>query len=163
MNDDDTSVRDFLVDWWGSKGPALLFGSWKRPKPAGTKGTLVWDKGGALGSGDLSFPWKFDHEEIYVLAGPWSGRRDCGSVLRHPPVQSIGRSHPNEKPVGLMSMLLAKVPPVLVVDPCCGVGPVLEAAKARNRPAIGIELDERYCEIAVQRLAQEVLPFGALG
>lgn len=159
-NDDDTAVRDHLVDWWAGRGPALIFGTWKRPKPAGTKGVLIWDKGGALGMGDLSLPWKFDHEEIYVIGGPFAGRRDCGSVIRHPPVQAVGRAHPNEKPVGLMSKLLAKLPPVPVVDPCCGVGPTLVAAKARGRPAIGVELDERYLEVAATRLAQGAL-FGA--
>ncbi len=156
-NDHDTAVRDDVLDWWALRGPALIFGSWKRPKPAGTKGVLIWDKGGALGMGDLSLPWKFDHEEIYVLGGPFAGRRDCGSVIRHPPVQAVGRAHPNEKPVGLMSKLLAKLPPVPVIDPCCGVGSTLVAAKARGRAAIGIELDERYLERAALRLAQGTL------
>lgn len=153
--DTDTAIRTWLLDWWAARGPALVFGTWKIPRPHGTKGVLVWDKGGALGSGDLSLPWKFDHEEIYVLAGPFAGRRDSGSVLRHPPVQAVGRAHPHEKPVGLMSMLLAKLPPVPVLDPCAGVGPVLRAAKDRGRPAIGIEVDERYCEVAAKRLGQE--------
>lgn len=159
-NDKDTAVRDDLLAWWAARGPALVFGSWKRPRPETTRGVLVWDKGGALGSGDLSLPWKFDHEEVYVIGGPFAGRRDCGSVLRHPPVQAVGRAHPNEKPVGLMSMLLAKLPHVPVVDPCCGVGPVLEAAKARGRQVIGVELDERYCETAARRLSQGALDFG---
>lgn len=153
-NDTDTTVRDAIVDWWATRGPALVFGTWKRPRPAGTKGVLIWDKGGALGMGDLTLPWKFDHEEIYVIGGPFTGRRDSGSVLHHPPVQAVGRAHPNEKPAGLMSMLLAKLPPVPVIDPCCGVGPVLVAAKARGRSAIGIDVDERYLETAAGRLAQ---------
>lgn len=158
-NDDSTAVRDFVLGWWD--GPALVFGSWRQPKPEGTRGVLVWDKGGALGMGDLSLPWKFDHEEIYVLGRGFVGRRDCGSVLRHPPVQAVDRAHPHEKPVGLMSLLLAKCPPGPVIDPCMGVGPVLQAAKTRGRQAVGIELRERYCEIAAKRLAQGVLDFGA--
>jgi DNA modification methylase len=160
--DTDTAVRDAVLEWWDGRGPALVFGSWRIRRPAGARGVLVWDKGGALGSGDLSLPWKFDHEEIYVLGRSFAGKRDSGSVLRHPPVQSIGRYHPHEKPTGLMSMLLAKLPDWPVVDPCCGVGPVLEAAKARNRRAIGIELVERYCEIAAKRLAQGAFDFGAV-
>ena len=157
-NDDDLAVRDAVLEWWNCRGPALVFGSWRRPKPAGTKGVLVWDKGGALGMGDLSLPWKFDHEEVYVLGGGFEGRRDCGSVLRHPPEQSMGRLHPHQKPVGLLSMLLDKLPgEALVIDPCMGVGSTLVAAKARGHRAIGIEADERYCEIAARRLAQEVL------
>lgn len=157
-NDRDTTVRDAVLAWWSNRGPALVFGSWRVQKPAGTKGVLVWDKGGALGMGDLTIPWKFDHEEIYVLGGPWSGKRDSGSVLRHPPEQSMGRLHPHQKPVGLLSMLLAKLPHTgIVFDPCMGSGSTLVAAKARGRQAVGIELDERYCELAVGRLAQEVL------
>jgi hypothetical protein len=44
-----------------------------------------------------------------------------------------------------------------VLDPCCGTGTTLEAAKSAGVPAIGIEIEERYCEIAVKRLAQGVL------
>jgi DNA modification methylase len=161
-NDHDVSIRSAVLDWWADRGPALVFGSWRVPKPAGTKGVLVWDKGGALGMGDLSMPWKFDHEDIYVLGSGFVGRRDCGSVLRHPPVQSVARAHPNEKPVGLMSALLAKCPPGTVLDPCMGVGSVLRAAKARGRHSIGIEIEERYCEVAAKRLAQEVLDFGGV-
>ncbi len=157
-NDLDAAVRDDVLTWWNDAGPALVFGTWRVPKPERTKGVLIWDKGGALGMGDLSIPWKFDHEEIYVIGTGFCGRRDSGSVLRCPPVQSVGRSHPHEKPVRLLSKLLAKLPEdALIVDPCMGTGTVLRAAKDRGMSAIGIELKERYCETAVSRLAQEVL------
>lgn len=159
--DESTYVRDWLLRWWDNAGPALVFGSWRIPKPEGTKGVLVWDKGGALGMGDLSIPWKFDHEEIYVLGRGFVGRRDSGSVLRHPPEQSMGRLHPHQKPVGLLSMLLAKLPHRgRVIDPCMGVGSTLVAAKARGMMAVGIEKDEGYCEKAARRLDQSVLDFG---
>ena len=57
-----------------------------------------------------------------------------------------------------MRDLLAKCPSDwVVVDPFMGSGTTLRAAKDLGRKALGIEIEERYCEIAVRRLAQEVM------
>ena len=70
--------------------------------------------------------------------------------------------HPTQKPVALMRWCIEKwsKPGGLVTDPYMGSGPTLQAAKETHRRAIGIEIEERYCEIAAQRLSQEVLDYG---
>lgn len=66
--------------------------------------------------------------------------------------------HPTQKPQHIMSWLLLPTEPgQLILDPFMGSGTTLRAAKDLGRKAIGIELEERYCEIAAKRMAQEVL------
>ena len=161
-NDHDTSARDDVLEVWGAR-PAIMFGSWKRPRPAATRMMLIWDKGGAVGMGDLSMPWKPSFEEIYVIGDGFHGRRN-GGVLRYVVnasnkggVNGDGWLHPNEKPIPLMRDLLGKCPPGVIVDPFMGSGSTLRAAKDLGRRAIGIEVDSKWCEVAVKRLAQEVL------
>lgn len=69
--------------------------------------------------------------------------------------------HPYEKPLEVMGWLIGKLPPacLTVLDPFMGSGTTLRAAKDLGRKAIGIEIEERYCEIAAKRLAQQVISF----
>ena len=67
------------------------------------------------------------------------------------------RQHPTQKPVKLMRRCIDYMPEGVVLDPFMGSGSTLRACKDLNRKSIGIEIDEQYCEIAVRRLAQEVL------
>lgn len=148
-----TTLRDVIVEWAGER-PVLCFGSWRAPRPEGTRQVLIWDKGGALGMGALDIPWKPDHEEIYVLGKGFTGSRDSGSVLRHPPVQSMaknGRVHPTEKPVGLLQRLVAKVPGA-VCDPFMGSGSTGVACAMLARPFVGVEIESAYFDIACERI-----------
>lgn len=67
--------------------------------------------------------------------------------------------HPTQKPLALLSRIVRSMVPVdgSVLDPFMGSGTTLRAAKDLGRRAIGIEIEERYCEIAANRLAQGVL------
>ena len=166
--DKDTAARDSAIEEWrrshGDDAPALIFGTWRIPRPEGTRALLVWDTKGALGMGDLSIPWKPSHQEIYVLGTGFTGRRDS-DVITCAPVQSMGtngRVHPHQKPVALMEALIAKCPPGVIADPFAGSGSTLIAARNLGRKAIGVELEERYCELIVKRLSQQAFDFSAL-
>lgn len=165
-NDHDTSVRDFVWDFYADIDRAFFGISWKCPPPKGVRGVIVWNKGPAFGAGDLRFPWKPCWEEIYIAGTNWAGRRDEGvvSITNEPSWESgpahdgNGRVHPHQKPVALINHLLGKNPARLILDPFMGSGTTLRAAKDLGRKAIGIEIEEKYCEIAAKRLSQEVLP-----
>jgi site-specific DNA-methyltransferase (adenine-specific) len=71
-----------------------------------------------------------------------------------------GYGHPCPKPIEAWQKILVRLSPSeadLILDPFMGSGSTLVAAKYSGRRAIGVEIEERYCEIAVRRLAQEVL------
>ena len=153
--DESTGVRDAVLSAWGER-PALVFGRWNCPHPETARMALTWDKGDWPGMGDLALPWGPSTEEIYVLGKGFTGRRR-GSVIRTPRLTGE-MSHPNEKPVGLIRKLIEACPEGVILDPFMGSGTTLRAAKDLGRRAIGIEIEERYCEIAAKRMEQEVLP-----
>ena len=160
--DKDTRVRDGVVTLWGT-GPAAIFGTWRVPRPDGVKQVLVWDKRGAgPGMGDLSLAFGSSHEEVYLL-GRWERRTTRrGSVIttESSPSELTSRiGHPTPKPVGLMETLIAAAPDGTVADPFAGSGSTLVAARNLGRKAIGVELEERYCEIIAKRLDQMCLDF----
>lgn len=77
-------------------------------------------------------------------------------------VKNVGSEkteHPCQIPQVVMERVLRITDCELVIDPFMGSGTTLDAAKNLGRKAIGIEIDERYCEIAANRLRQEVLAF----
>lgn len=159
-NDETTEARDQVMGLWGDR-PALVFGRWSVPHPAATRQVLIWEKSLNFGMGDLRIPWKPNTEEVYVC-GRWP-ERETGrgnSVLRFdgPAVsQAAGRLHATEKPLGLMEHLVSRAPAGVVADPFAGSGSTLVAARNLGRTAIGVELEERYCELIAQRLSQGAL------
>lgn len=157
--DGDTSARDRALELWGDK-PALVFGRWSAPRPRGTRVRLVWDKGDWPGMGDLKLPWGPSDEEVYVLGHGFVGAR-MGTVMRCTRMGAALQSHPTEKPVELLERLVSNLPAGVIADPFMGSGSTLDAARRMGRSAIGVEVNEKYCENAANRLSQRAFQFEA--
>jgi len=155
--DDNTLLRDNVLRMY-SEVPAIVFGSWRIKRPEGTRAVLIWDKGGHSGMGDLSFPWKPNYEEIYIIGNGFAGRR-TSSVLAHyiHPSFNASRTHPTEKPIYLMTELVDKCPAGTILDPFMGSGTTGVACVQTGRKFIGIEICEKYFNIAVKRIQQAQL------
>jgi site-specific DNA-methyltransferase (adenine-specific) len=109
-------------------------------------------------------PWGFQNLAPVLFYGTApdleKGARNTVFIARGKADPEIG--HPCPKPVEWLVWLvgLASRPTETVLDPFMGSGTTLRAAKDLGRSAVGIEIEERYCEIAAKRLSQEVLSFG---
>ena len=160
--DDTTEARDEAIAAWGNR-PALIFGRWSIPRPPATRMVLTWEKGEHVGMGDLSIPWKPNTEEIYVLGSGFTGHRGSSVIRCNAIAGTVGqaakgtRLHPTQKPTPLMEALIEKCPPGVIADPFSGSGATLIAARNLGRKAIGVELEEEYCEVIASRLDQGVL------
>jgi site-specific DNA-methyltransferase (adenine-specific) len=91
----------------------------------------------------------------------WNGGNTTPNVWRIPKIIPSEKEHPTAKPEELMqkAIIIHSNEGDTVLDPFMGHGTTLRAAKDLSRKAIGIEIEEKYCEIVVRRLKQEVLPF----
>jgi DNA modification methylase len=104
-----------------------------------------------------------NYEAIYEFAyGPRRASRVFPFAVIYPGLTGCieATGHPTQKNLKLMQVLIERHTGV-VLDPFCGSGSTLEAAKRLGRRAIGIEIEERYCEIAAKRCAQDVLDLAA--
>jgi hypothetical protein len=161
--DDSIEIRDAAMTAWGDR-PAIVFASYRceaygSPHPM----PLIFDKGDVVGMGDLSWPWRPSYELAWVYGTGWVGPRG-GAVLRHRvlPGNFTARDHPTQKPVALMEDVVQHAPPGVIADPFAGSGSTLIAARNLGRRAVGVEIEERYCEVAAKRLAQDCLDLGAV-
>lgn len=121
---------------------------------------IVWDRGGSLTLNARKFA--LSHEFVFGFGVPhfWDDHLNTRmSVWRICKEGNAG--HVCAFPESLVSPIIAaSCPPSgVVLDPFMGSGTTLRVAKDLGRKAIGIEIEERYCEIAANRLRQEVLSF----
>lgn len=157
----DSSVdsRDMILTMWGAR-PAICFGSWKAPRPAGVRHRLIWDKQG-MAPGPVRGAFMTMDEEIYVLGEGFKAtappQRSVITTYEHRSLEVQRAGHPTPKPTGLMERLIERCPAGTVADPFAGSGATLLAARNLGRRSIGVELEERYCETIATRLSEPVL------
>jgi DNA modification methylase len=133
--------------------PAIIWGGNYHGLPA-SRCWLVWDKGtGDNDYADCELAWTNINGVVKRYYRLWVGT--------HARERTEMRLHPTQKPVELMRWCLGFLPAGVVLDPYMGSGTTLVAAKDLGRRAIGIEIEERYCEIAARRCSQEVLGLSA--
>ena len=120
---------------------------------------LVWDKqwigpGGTQGL-------RPSYELVALFAHPpfAIANRGLPDIWQSQWASARPHGHPAEKPLTLCRKLIRESGGGSVLDPFCGSGTTLEAAKNEGQQAVGIEIEERYCEVAAKRLSQEVLDF----
>lgn len=103
---------------------------------------------------DCEFGWFSESTSSKVF------RLISDGCIREGEGHGIVRLHPSQKPIELLRWCIAMCDePQSILDPFMGSGTTLRAAKDLGRKAIGIEIEEKYCEIAAKRLSQEVFNF----
>lgn len=159
----DTATRDGVLAALPHL-PAAIFGSFRAPFPSNVRQVLVYQKSPDAGLMGSVTGFRTDAEPIF-LVGPWPKRdvRWSSVIVSRIGLQTLQleSGHPHAKPVDVLARLLQAAPAGIVLDPFMGSGSTLVAAKRLGRQAIGIELEERWCERAANRCRQEVLGLSA--
>ena len=124
------------------------------PKP---KSFIVWDKcNHSMGDLEHEYGRQWEGIAFYPQAEHSFVKRPV-DIIRWPRIPPERLQHPNEKPIEVSKQLMIAHEGDLILDPFMGSGTTLRAAKDLGRKAIGIEIEEKYCEIAARRMSQSVM------
>ena len=161
VGDDSLEIAGWIFQNLHIASECCIWGANCFPQLLPHKGVWVcWDK-------------RTSEQADYILGSPfelaWINRKTGFHIMVR--VQHVGfinsngvgvaRSHPTEKSIPMISKLLERHFPKAesIIDVCMGSGTTLRAAKNLRRKCVGIEIEEKYCEIAANRMRQEVLEF----
>lgn len=160
-------VKDYRKSNWDKKTPSkllldLIFKTSKMKIVFGgnyfefppSSCWLVWDKDNSGNWADCELAWTNFKKAVRKFKWRWNGMiQERGGDKKE------NRVHPTQKPLPLMQWCIKQAGDGIntIFDPFMGSGTTLVAAKLEGKQAVGIELDESYCESAAKRLEQGVL------
>ena len=150
MKDWDYLVDQDLINSIVAKAEISIIWGGNNYQLPPTRGWLAWDKLQKLDTlADFELAWT----NLDIPCHSWTEKRNHAKN---------GNQHPTQKPVSLFQWCILKVPEAyLLLDPFLGSGTTAYCAKKLGRKCIGIEIEEKYCEIAAKRCSQSVMPLEA--
>jgi site-specific DNA-methyltransferase (adenine-specific) len=149
-----------------AQGSAWVFNSWRSiPILARASyeikwpiiSTLVWDKEWIGPGGPQGLRPTYELAALFCHKGFALQNRSLPDIWRHKWTAAKPNGHPAEKPLSLYRRIIQETKATRILDPFCGSGTTLEAAKLEGVSAVGIEIEPSWCEVAAKRLQQEVL------
>ena len=161
VDDNKANYSEWCMDWWkllaAARGHVMTpgIGNLAVWMPTAPRWICAWIKANSMRRITVGFNcW----EPVLVWGNVKTTLyRDIVVI----PTVPQPEGHPVPKPLGLFTRLVEGFTEGAVIDPFMGSGTTLRAAKDLGRKAIGIEIEERYCEIAAKRMEQEVMDFGS--
>ena len=149
------------------QGAAWVFNSWRSfpvlaraamETPWPIESLMVWDKQWIGPGGSRGLRPAYELVALFAQPNFQIVNRGLPDIWRSQWSSQKPNGHPAEKPLDLITRIITESGGDLILDPFMGSGTTLRAAKDLGRRAIGIEIEEKYVEIAIKRLRQEVMP-----
>lgn len=162
-------LREFKRITANHQGAAWVFNSWRSfPVLAraayeaqwGIESLMVWDKEWIGPGGQRGLRPSYELAALFAQSDFAIQNRGLPDIWRSKWSSLKPNGHPAEKPVELLLRIITESGPGDVIDPFMGSGSTMVAAKKAGRIGIGIDIEERWCEVAAKRLSQRVLDFG---
>ena len=149
--DDDRPSPEVFAQLLRVAGEAVIFGgNYFADLLPSSSSWIVWDKDNTGDFADCELAWTSHKRAVRKVKWRWNG------MLQEPGVPKDVRRHPTQKPLGLMVWILRNYceSTDVILDPFCGSGTTLVAAKKLGLNYIGCDISPDYCAIAERRLAE---------